>query len=147
VTPWIIDASLAMNWYLTDEQDRQYCISVFAALGQREILIPSLWIYEVANVLLVAQRRGRVAPERIQMALETVTKFNLRIDEAVPESALRLTRLASQYELTVYDAAYLDLALRSSSPIATNDKALLKAMQAAGVSLVTPQVEYPEKKI
>jgi predicted nucleic acid-binding protein len=138
VMPWIIDASLAMNWYLTDEQDRQYSVSVFAALGQREILVPSLWIYEVANVLLVAQRRGRIAPDRIQEVLETVTGFNLRIDEVVPESALRLTRLGLQYGLTVYDAAYLDLALRSSSPIATKDNALVKAMQGAGVRLVTP---------
>ncbi len=49
MTPWIIDASLAMNWYLTDEQDREYSISIFAALGQREILVPSLWIYEISN--------------------------------------------------------------------------------------------------
>jgi predicted nucleic acid-binding protein len=127
-----------MNWYLTDEQDRQYSISVFMALGQREILVPSLWIYEIANVLLVAQRRGRIPPERIQYALETVADLNLRIDEIVPESALRLTQLALQHGLTVYDAAYLDLALRSCAPIATKDKALLKAMESANVHLVNP---------
>jgi hypothetical protein len=44
VTAWVIDASLMMNWYLTDEQDRQYSISVFAALGEREILVRSLWV-------------------------------------------------------------------------------------------------------
>lgn len=138
MTPWIIDASLAMNWYLTDEQDREYSISVFAALGQREILVPSLWIYEISNVLLVAQRRSRISVERIQYVLETVTGFNLRIDEIFPESALRLSRLALHHELTIYDAAYLDLALRSRAPIATKDKALLKAMQTANVHLVNP---------
>jgi predicted nucleic acid-binding protein len=138
VTPWIIDDSLAMNWYLTDEQDREYSISVFSALGQREILVPSLWIYEIANVLLVAHRRSRISVERIQYVLETVTDFNLRIDEVIPESALRLSRLALQHGLTVYDAAYLDLALRSCAPIATKDKALLQAMQASNVHLVNP---------
>jgi predicted nucleic acid-binding protein len=127
-----------MNWYLTDEQDRAYSISIFSALGQREILVPSLWIYEIANVLLVAQRRGRISAERIQYVLETVIDFNLRIDEVAPESALRLNRLALQHGLTVYDAAYLDLALRSCAPIATKDKALLHAMQAANVHLVVP---------
>lgn len=127
-----------MNWYLTDEQDRAYSISIFSALGQREILVPSLWIYEIANVLLVAQRRGRISAERIQYVLETVTDFNLRIDEVVPESALRLSRLALQHGLTVYDAAYLDLALRSCAPIATKDKALLQAMQVSNVHLVNP---------
>lgn len=112
--PWIIDASLVMNWYLMDEQDRAYSISVFASLGQREILVPSLWIYEIANVLLVAQRRGRISAERIQFVLETVTDFNLRVDEVAPESALRLSSLALQHGLTVYDAAYLDLALRAA---------------------------------
>jgi predicted nucleic acid-binding protein len=127
-----------MNWYLTDEQDRAYSISTFSALGQRKILVPSLWIYEIANVLLVAQRRGRISAERIQYVLETVIDFNLRIDEVAPESALRLSRLAWQHGLTVYDAAYLDLALRNCAPIATKDKALLQAMQAANVYLVNP---------
>jgi predicted nucleic acid-binding protein len=85
VTPWIVDASLAMNWYLADEQDRQYSVSVFAALGQREFLVPSLWIYEVSNVLLVAQRRSRISTERIQYVLEAITDFNLHIDQVVPE--------------------------------------------------------------
>ena len=138
MTPWIVDASLALNWYLTDEQDREYSVAGFGALGDREILVPSLWVYEIANVLLIAQRRGRIAPERIQYVLDTVTDFNLRIDEVVPKSAVRLTRLASQYALTVYDAAYLDLAMRSSNPIATKDKALMKAMGAAGIQAVTP---------
>jgi predicted nucleic acid-binding protein len=138
VTPWIIDASLVMNWYLTDEQDRAYSISIFAALGQREIFVPSLWIYEIANVLLVAHRRSRISAERIQYVLETVTDFNLRVDEVAPESALRLSRLALLHGLTVYDAAYLDLALRSCAPIATKDRALVQAMQAANVHLVNP---------
>jgi predicted nucleic acid-binding protein len=51
---------------------------------------------------------------------------------------MRLRSLAFQHELTVYDAAHLDLAMRSRAPIATKDKALLKAMQAAGVEVVTP---------
>lgn len=138
MTAWVIDASVMMNWYLTDEQDRQYSISVFAALGEREILVRSLWVYEVANTLLVALRRGRIAQERIQEVLETVIDFNLRIDEVVPTSAQRLAQSGLKYGLTVYDAAYLDLALRSSSPIATKDKALLQAMRATNVQLVTP---------
>lgn len=100
--------------------------------------MPSLWIYEIANVLLVAQRRSRISEERIQYVLETITDFNLRIDEIVPESALRLSRLALQYGLTVYDAAYLDLAIRSCAPIATKDKALIKATQLTNVHLVEP---------
>lgn len=138
MTPWIVDASLAMNWYLADEQDRDYSISVFAALSQRKLLVPSLWIYEISNVLLVAQRRSRISEDRIRYVLETLTDFNLQIDVVAPESALRLNRLAFRHELTVYDAAYLDLALRSCAPIATKDKALLRAMKAANVHLVDP---------
>lgn len=107
-------------------------------LANGEILVPSLWIYEVSNVLLVAQRRSRISEERIQYILETVIDFNLRIDEVVPESALRLSRIAMRYGLTVYDAAYLDLAFRSRAPIATKDNALLKAMQVANVDQVIP---------
>jgi len=85
---------------LTDELDRQYSIDVFNALAERQILVPSLWIYEIANVLLVAHRRSRISQQQIHHILETVTYFDLKIDEVVPESALRLNKLAMQYQLT-----------------------------------------------
>jgi predicted nucleic acid-binding protein len=138
VSAWIIDASLAMNWYLTDEQDRGYSVAVFSALEEREILVPSLWLFEIANVLLVAHRRGRIPTSQIEYVLETITGFGLRLDHPTPDSPLRIYRPASQYQLTVYDAAYLDLAMRERAPIATRDKALLAAMSAAGVEAVVP---------
>jgi predicted nucleic acid-binding protein len=126
-----------MNWFLTDEADRNYSIAVFDALGSREILVPSLWIYEVSNVLLVAHRRSRIPKERIEDILQIVIGFNLRIDAVTAGLALDLSRLGLQYGLTVYDAAYLDLAIRVGAPIATKDKALLSAMAAVNVPLVT----------
>jgi predicted nucleic acid-binding protein len=138
LTPWIVDASLALNWYLTDEQDREYSISVFSSLGNREILIPSLWIYEISNVLLVAHRRGRIPATRIEYVLDSAMNLNLKVDAIAPATAVPLCRLALKHGLTVYDAAYLALALRSGAPIATLDKALLRAMQAENVSVVAP---------
>jgi predicted nucleic acid-binding protein len=136
--PWIIDGSLALNWYLTDELDRKYSVEVFVGLGDREILVPSLWIYEISNVLLVAHRRGRIPQERIKEILEIVTALALQVDAIEPERSLELTRLAIRHGLTVYDAAYLELALRSGAPIATKDKQLIRAMQAENVSAVAP---------
>lgn len=138
MTPWILDASVTMNWYLADEADRQYSISIFQTLGKRQIHVPSLWPYEVANVLLVAHRRGRIPVERIEQVLEAIVDFRPQIAPVEFPAAKRLGKLALRHQLTVYDAAYLDLALRTGFPIATQDKALLAAMKSTNVEYVSP---------
>ena len=138
MTPWIIDASITINWLLDDEQDRQHSIAIFQSLGERHIIVPSLWVYEVANVLLVAHRRQRLTAERLQQFLTTLSELEPQLHAPEFSLASRLSKLALQHQLTVYDAAYLDLGLRTGLPIATIDKALIRAMEAVGVERVTP---------
>lgn len=141
MTSWIIDASVTINWILKDELDRHYSIAVFQALGNREVRVPSLWLLEVTNVLLTAHRRNRVSLQELRRLLADIEELEFQLEPLRTGSASRLMELAMQYHLTVYDAAYLDLGLRTGFPIATHDKALLAAMQSANVERVAPAID------
>ena len=138
MTPWIVDASLAMTWYLADEVDREYGLSVLDCLHDSEIRVPTLFVYEFANAMVIAHRRGRIDAESLSEVFKKVSVMNIVIDPALQALSARLAMLALKYGLTCYDAAYLDLGLRTGFPIATLDKALIRAMQAANVDLVRP---------
>ena len=134
----VLDASLALQWFLEDEAGRQYGLSVLASLSSKRAAVPILWFYEVGNGLLMAHRR-----KRITITLDQIDGFLTRlkalpIDAAqhIPGEILELPALAQKYSLTNYDAAYLALAMRLNLPLATTDADLRKASTAAGVAMV-----------
>jgi predicted nucleic acid-binding protein len=97
-------------------------------------IVPSLWRLELANVLLRAERRGRNIPEGIAARLEHIGRLPIRTDAQTAGRAWRETlALARAERLTTYDAAYLELAVRSGLPLATKDKALLAAAKRVGI--------------
>jgi predicted nucleic acid-binding protein len=134
----VLDASMALAWHLEREDKGE------AALAQQALkvvrvhgaLIPALWYLEVANTLLVAERR-RVATERDTAAfLADVAQLELVTDSVSPRatqsSVLALGRLL---QLSGYDATYLELAKRSAAQLATFDRKLAAAARAAGVQV------------
>lgn len=136
MTPWIVDASVAITWYLADEENRQYSDNVLASLVGREIYVPSLFIYELANAIVVAYRRKRLAADALDTVWSDLETLKPRVDPISMAASARIAALAMQHSLTCYDAAYLDLGIRTGFPIATVDKALIRAMEAAGVERV-----------
>ena len=138
MTPWIVDASLALTWYLVDEESREYGLSVLDGLTARELRVPALFLYEVSNTLVVAHRRKRLGADELEVAFKDISSLSLVIDAVTPQSSARLGALALRHGLTCYDATYLDLGMRTGFPIATLDKALIRAMQTANVDLVRP---------
>ena len=138
MSQWVVDASLTLQWYLKDEEDRDYGLAVLAGLRENETVVPFLWVYEVSNALVMAHRRKRLAVAAISEILDNLRALPIMIDRPEPESVMKLPSLALEQELTVYDAAYLELALRLRLPIATKDKALKRAMANSGVTMVTP---------
>ncbi|NML16350.1 type II toxin-antitoxin system VapC family toxin [Azohydromonas caseinilytica] len=133
---FVVDASVAAAWLLPDEAT-DYTDAALAATADGEVWVPSLWLLEIGNLLLNAQRRHRIdAAKRIELVSVAAT-LRLRVDrESV--GLVTLDTLAAQHGLTTYDAAYLELALRRKLPLATLDAALLSAMQASGVPLANP---------
>jgi predicted nucleic acid-binding protein len=107
VSGLVLDASLALQWFLEDEADREYSLSVLASLSENRALVPVLWFYEVGNGLLMAYRRRRISLDQIDGFL---TRLKALPIEAVPQSPaelLELPTLAQARGLTNYDAAYL----------------------------------------
>jgi len=135
VSDLVLDASLALQWFLVDEADRKYSRSVLSSLSEKQAVVPVLWFYEVGNGLLMAYRRKRIALEQIDGFLARLKNLPIEAASLAPAEVLDLPVLAQTHSLTNYDAAYLALALRLGLPLATSDAALRRAATAAAVPI------------
>lgn len=101
--------------------------------------VPAIWLLEVGNGILVAERRNRIALGDGPAFLDSLAAMPIQVE---PESADRvlgeILDLARKHQLSTYDASYLDLAMRRKIPLATQDKALIRAATACGVALFEP---------
>ena len=131
----VLDASLALQWFLVDEADRKYSLSVLSSLSEKQAVVPVLWFYEVGNGLLMAYRRKRIAQDQIDGFLTRLKNLPIQAAALEPIEVLDLPALAQIHSLTNYDAAYLSLALRLGLPLATSDAALRRAATAAAVPI------------
>lgn len=131
--PFVIDASVAASWLLPDE-GHEVAAAAYSLLLTDHALVPSLWWFEMRNLFIVNERRGRLSSEKTDRALALLAELPIRFDR-IADSASVL-QLARRHRLTVYDAAYLELAQRENAPLATLDNALTRAAKAEGMSLV-----------
>lgn len=129
----VLDASLALQWFLDDEINRQYSLAILASLSEKRALVPVLWFYEVGNGLVMASRRKRISPDQIGGFLTRLKALPIDAAQEAPLDLLSLPTLASIHGLTNYDAAYLRLAKKFNLPLATNDSDLRKAAMSEGV--------------
>ena len=97
-------------------------------------VVPALWWFEVRNILIVNERRGRIEPVDSDVFLDDLARLPIRIESHTSERLV--VALARKHRLTAYDAAYLALAVRLTAPIATLDRALADATHAEGLELV-----------
>ena len=134
----VLDASIAGAWLLEDEDD-PVANSVISRLATELALVPQLWHLEVRNTLVVAERRGRVGAAGLEDGLRRVGELPIRTDTE-PDLGTALA-LARRRRLTIYDALYLELALRADAPLATVDRALASAAVAEGLRLIDPLPE------
>ena len=100
-----------------------------------QALVPSLWWFEVRNTLIVNERRGRLAEADTAAFLRALSRLGVVVDRS-PEDAAVLT-LSRKHRLTVYDASYLELAVRETLPLATLDAVLARAASVERVSLLS----------
>jgi predicted nucleic acid-binding protein len=131
--PFVLDASIAACWAFEDE-DHPTAALALERMRTDEALVPSLWWFEVRNILIVNERRGRLAEADTAAFLRGLSRLGVMIDRS-PEDAAVLT-LARRHRLTVYDASTLELSLREGLPLATLDADLARAARAERVSLL-----------
>jgi predicted nucleic acid-binding protein len=132
----VIDASVAVAWCFEDEASPAMD-AIADQIREDGGMVPALWLLEVANVLLQAEKRGRITMADVTLRLDLIKALPVQIDPETTERVWRDTiALARNYGLTVYDAVYLELAIRLGIPLATKDKALGVACQRAGVGVL-----------
>lgn len=128
---------MAIAWLFDDERT-EAAHAVLRRVVADGAIVPSLWRLEVANVLRNAVRRGRCDAAYVDRSLARLARLPIQRDEETDEHAWGSTALlARQEDLTLYDAAYLELALRRRLPLASCDKALLTAAARRAVEVLT----------
>jgi predicted nucleic acid-binding protein len=130
--PFVLDASVAICWAMHDESDARADAARTRAMIDRPI-VPALWWYEVRNILVLNERRGRISEADSERFIESTGALP---HTAFPQDIRETLRLARNYRLSVYDSAYLALAKTEGIPLATLDRALEAAARAEGVEIV-----------
>jgi predicted nucleic acid-binding protein len=127
---FVLDASIAATWAFADESHPQGELA-FVRIRSETAFVPSLWWYELRNVLVAGERKDRISPRDSDLFLKRLSPLRIETDRAIEEAALMT--LSRTRGLTVYDAAYLELAVRRQLPLATLDRKLRDAAKAEGI--------------
>lgn len=136
---WVLDASIALAWALPDETSHQADQFLRGVSAKDVLWVPALWWYEVANALILAERRKRLTEADGIQLKELYGMLSIRTDMIFGADTIeRLRILAREYRLSAYDAAYLELALRKGVGLATLDLSLRSTAQKAGVKIIRP---------
>ena len=133
---FVIDCSVVMAWCFEDETDL-YADLVLDLFADSEAIVPSIWPLEVANVLLVAERRKRLSEADSAQFIKLLSELPIIVDQETSDRALNeIFFIGRQQGLSSYDTAYLELAMREGAALATRDSRLINAARKCGVELV-----------
>jgi predicted nucleic acid-binding protein len=126
----VVDASVSLKWALDDEDSVPQAIALrdAAIAGHFVMVAPSLWLHEVANGLVTAVRRGRVAPDVGEQALISLLALGVRAADPPTEDVYRQSL---HYQVAAYDAAYLTLAQALDAPLWTGDRRFYEAVRTS----------------
>ncbi len=131
--PFVLDASIAACWAFEDE-DHPAAALALERIRTDEAQVPSVWWFEVRNTLIVNERRGRITQADTAAFLRGLSRLGITVDRSPEEAAVLM--LARTHNLSVYDAAYLELAQREQLPLVTLDKELRLAAHAIGTKML-----------
>ncbi len=135
---FVLDASIVLTWCFPDEEaQKAQEVSERIATGEA-VLVPAFCPHEILNALLVGEKRKRLTPELTKAFIEDLKHLPIEVDLAITAANVfeKTQLLCRKHSLTAYDAAYLEIALRSHCPLATADDDLRRAAIAEGVSVL-----------
>ena len=136
---FVLDASVALSWCFPGDptEDTPYCRLILAKLAKDDAVVPEIWAFKLANIIFVAcNRRKRITQKQIDEYLQRLRALPIRVEHSDLWANVSLESLARKWNLSAYDAAYLDLALRRRLPLATTDDELRKAATAVGIRVL-----------
>jgi predicted nucleic acid-binding protein len=129
----VVDASVTLAWCFSDEQTPEI-LAVLDRVTDEGAAAPQLWPLEVLNGLAVAERRGRLDAGSRNRAIEFLRALPISVDdETATRSWTSTLQLSETHGLTIYDASYLELALRMGAQLATVDRRLAAAARVEGL--------------
>jgi len=134
---WVIDSSVGFAWVHPDQATTATDQLLDEVVNGTTVVVPVLWFVEMANGLLILQRRKRITGAERRTALRTLSDLTLIVDEEAGRAAFRKTsELAEKHGLTVYDATYLEVAVRRKLSLATRDSVLKAAAKHCGLGIL-----------
>ena len=134
---FIADSSVGVAWAVHSQASAATDELLDRVAAGTPLVVPTLWPFEVANSLLVLLRRKKLLAAERDRAIAALARLPLVVDDDGPRLALgRISELAAEHGLSVYDATYLELAVRRKLPLASRDQALCKAAQGCRVKLL-----------
>ena len=132
----VVDASVALAWCFNDELT-EATAQLREQLRTSVAAVPLLWFIEIANVLALAERRGRITVAESAQLIGLFETLDIEVDgETASLAFTRILDLAREQRLTAYDAAYLELAMRLGVPLASKDRDLCDAAERVGVTAI-----------
>ncbi|GIH69267.1 type II toxin-antitoxin system VapC family toxin [Sphaerimonospora thailandensis] len=137
--PLVIDASVALAWCFEDEATPE-TEAVLDLVGKETAVVPPIWELEMANVLLGAEKRGRLSEFQTARFVSLLGQLPIMVDSA-PSDIKAVIATGRRHGLTSYDATYLLLAEREGLELATLDAALVAAAETAGVPLTIQRLQ------
>jgi predicted nucleic acid-binding protein len=133
---FVLDCSVTLPWFLEDERT-EFTDSLLFSVKTTEYWVPAIWCLEFPNALLVAERRKRIDRGRRLEALDQVARLLVRVDNE-PIVMKAVSGIAERHDLSTYDAAYLELAVRLSAGLITLDRTLAQAASLEGIAVQAP---------
>ncbi len=133
---FVLDCSVTLPWFLEDERT-EFTDSLLFSVKTTEYWVPAIWCLEFPNALLVAERRKRIERGRRLEALDQVARLLVRVDNE-PIVMKAVSGIAERHDLSTYDAAYLELAVRLSAGLITLDRTLAQAASLEGIAVQAP---------
>jgi len=136
---FVLDASVAMSWCFPGDptENTPYSRAILEHTEEADAVVPEIWPFEIANGIFVAySKRKRISEPDIYEYIQLLESLPIRVLRGEWLRNIALEALARKHNLSAYDVAYLDLALREKLPLATSDQELTKAARAEGVGLV-----------
>ena len=134
---FVVDASVGVSWAVPSQSSSAAEALLEEVASGKPFVVPGLWMFEVANALLVLTRRKKIQPLQCVRARTALSLLHPEIDEHGPRVALRrIWELADEFSLSIYDAVYLELAQRKGLPLASRDAGLRVAAAKCGIPIL-----------
>lgn len=136
---FVLDASVAFSWCFPGDptENTPYSRRILSKLATDDAVVPEIWGFEIANVIFVAfNKRKRISQKQIDEYLHLLRALPIRVESNDLWINVALESQARKWNLSAYDTAYIDLALRKKLPIATTDDSLKLAAAAEGIQVL-----------